>query len=500
MHFRLSTFSRYFIVILGITVIGNLVVNRYATVTVEARARWVEHSHQVILTSQALLTHLTEAESGQRGYLVTGNPSFMAPYNDGYGLARRAWEDLLGLMHDNATQQSRLAEVQRRMSEKFSEMAQTISLADAGKREEALSIVRRGSGRLLMEEIRSQLALILAEEKQLLEYRQNAYQDARESARLWFTGANLGMVLLMLVFFKALKISALQPILDLASRIRCYDMAGRLDQKIPERLCVEVRLLMEAFVQLSMNLESKQQSLQRALEQAALSNRALEISNRELESFSYSVSHDLRAPLRSIDGFGNILLKRQADRLDEEGQDLLRRMRAAAQRMGQLIDDMLVLSRISRSELSLEFFSLSELAADVVSHLRESFPDRDVTVVIEPGLCVKADPRLVRIVLDNLLGNAWKFTGRTSDARVEFGCVSRFDTDEYFIRDNGAGFDMAYADKLFGAFQRLHSTSEFPGTGIGLATVARVIHKHGGQVRAEGKVGEGASFWFTLHD
>jgi len=238
--------------------------------------------------------------------------------------------------------------------------------------------------------------------------------------------------------------------------------------------------------------------LQEALDHAAESNRALQASNRELESFSYSVSHDLRAPLRAVDGFSNILLKSHADRLDDQGRDLLQRMRAAAQRMGLLIDDMLVLSRISRAELVCERFNLSVLAEDVVAQLRESFPEHKVEVSIQPGVEVEADPRLIRIVLDNLLGNAWKFTGKTDQARVEFGCEQHDDHLEFFIRDNGAGFDMAYADKLFSAFQRLHSGNDFPGTGIGLATVMRVIHKHGGEVRAEGSVGQGAVFHFTL--
>lgn len=239
-------------------------------------------------------------------------------------------------------------------------------------------------------------------------------------------------------------------------------------------------------------------ALQEALAQTAESNRALQFTNRELESFSYSVSHDLRAPLRSVDGFSNILLKNYADKLDQQGRDFLQRMRTASQRMSQLIDDMLVLSRISRAELAKERIDLSALAQTAADQLRESFPEHAIEVVIQPGIEAEADPRLVRIVLDNLLGNAWKFTGKTPNARVEFGGAMRDGHLECFVRDNGAGFDMAYANKLFGAFQRLHSANEFPGSGIGLATVMRVIHKHGGEVRAEGVVGQGATFWFTL--
>lgn len=238
--------------------------------------------------------------------------------------------------------------------------------------------------------------------------------------------------------------------------------------------------------------------LQSALRCAAESNQALQVTNKELESFSYSLSHDLRAPLRSVDGFSQILLSGYGERLDDQGRDLLQRMRAAAQRMSQLIDDMLLLSRISRAELRRERVDLSALAEAAVEQLREAFPERQVEVVIEPGIQTEADSNLARILLDNLLGNAWKFTGQTAAARVAFGAEHRDGQLECFVRDNGAGFDMAYADKLFGAFQRLHSTAEFPGSGIGLATVMRVVHKHGGQVRAEGAVGQGATFWFSL--
>lgn len=263
------------------------------------------------------------------------------------------------------------------------------------------------------------------------------------------------------------------------------------------RVISVVRDVSEAHAQAAA-LSAANKRLRDALASVAASNHALAVSNRELESFSYSVSHDLRAPLRSVDGFSNILLKSYADNLDDQGRDMLRRMRAAAQRMGQLIDDMLVLSRISRAELQVEAIDLSAMAAAAVAQLREAFPEREVEVEIQPGLQVVADPRLVRIVLDNLLGNAWKFTGKTAHARIDFGSEDHKGVTEYFVRDNGAGFDMAYADKLFGAFQRLHVATEFPGTGIGLATVMRVIHKHGGEVRADGIVGAGATFRFTL--
>ncbi len=227
-------------------------------------------------------------------------------------------------------------------------------------------------------------------------------------------------------------------------------------------------------------------------------NAALATLNHELEAFSYSVSHDLRAPLRSLDGFSQILLEDHAGQLNEEGRDYLNRIRAATQRMGQLIDDMLTLSRVSRAELHRDDVDMSALAQELLDGLRRSDPDRHVRTDVAPGMVARGDPRLLRIALDNLLGNAWKFTARTPDARIEFGQEPNDGGVAYFVRDNGAGFDMKYAEKLFRAFQRLHAVSDFPGTGIGLAIVQRVVHKHGGRVWAASTERHGATFHFTL--
>ncbi len=224
----------------------------------------------------------------------------------------------------------------------------------------------------------------------------------------------------------------------------------------------------------------------------------LEAANKELEAFSYSVSHDLRAPLRSIDGFSQALLEDYPDRLDEQGRNYLNRVRAGTQRMGDLIDDLLQLSRVTRAEMRREQVDLSALAGSAVEDLRRAEPRRQVEVAIEPGLTAEGDPKLLRIALVNLLSNAWKFTGKQPAARIELGVRNDKDGRAFFVRDNGVGFDMAYAPKLFGAFQRLHAASEFPGTGIGLATVQRIVHRHGGRVWAESAVNRGATFYFDL--
>lgn len=221
-------------------------------------------------------------------------------------------------------------------------------------------------------------------------------------------------------------------------------------------------------------------------------------ANKELEAFSYSVSHDLRSPLRAIDGFAHALLEDYSKVLDDTGKDYLNRVRAASQRMGRLIDDLLELSRVGRSEFQRAAVRLDLMAREIVAKLEEADPGHKVEVSIAPDMRAQGDRRLLRIVLDNLLGNAWKYTRKTESARIEFGLKEDGAEKVFFVRDNGAGFDMQYADKLFGAFQRLHKPEEFQGSGIGLATVERIVHRHGGRVWAESEPGKGAVFCFTL--
>jgi len=238
----------------------------------------------------------------------------------------------------------------------------------------------------------------------------------------------------------------------------------------------------------------------RTQEALARAKDAAEAANRELESFSYSVAHDLRAPLRSIDGFSQALLEDYTEKLDADGKKYLSFVRTSAQQMALLIDDLLALSRVTRSELRREGVDMSALARAAVTRLQRSQPDRRVDVVIQEGLRGEGDPRLLTVGLDNLLGNAWKFTGGRDEAHIEFGASSNDGRRVYFVRDNGAGFDMAFENKLFGVFQRLHAATEFEGTGIGLATVQRIVSRHGGRVWAEGEINRGATFFFTLYE
>jgi signal transduction histidine kinase len=283
---------------------------------------------------------------------------------------------------------------------------------------------------------------------------------------------------------------------------------GAVDYLVKPIVPEFVRSKVAVFVELAKKnaLLRRQADLLRESEQAARDLaetraelvRDLEHKNRELESFSYAVSHDLRAPLRRIDSFSRAVMESQADRLEPTGRHFLERVREASQQMSELIDDVLYLSRVTRAEIREHEVDLSGLVGLLLSRMQEAEPARSVETRVRPGIVVLGDGQLLRIAVQNLLDNAWKFTGQTPAARIEFGTTSVAGEPAFFVRDNGAGFNMAYIDRLFGPFQRLHPATEFPGSGIGLATVQRIIHRHGGRIWAEGMEGQGATFQFTL--
>jgi light-regulated signal transduction histidine kinase (bacteriophytochrome) len=271
----------------------------------------------------------------------------------------------------------------------------------------------------------------------------------------------------------------------------------------------ELMVMREYNEALVRKLEERNARLERARAEIVRANTALErrvkertaellAANQELEAFSHSIAHDLRSPLMAIDGFSQILVKECEGRVTPEAIEHLRYITRAARRMNELISDLLRLSRANHAQIRRESVDLSTLAAAIVQDLREAQPDREVTVKITHGMTIEADLALIRIALENLLSNAWKFTARTPAAEIEVGTAGSEDQPVYFVRDNGAGFDMACASRLFGTFERLHSATEFPGTGIGLTTVQRVVRRHGGQIRAESAPGKGATFFFDL--
>ena len=307
-----------------------------------------------------------------------------------------------------------------------------------------------------------------------------------------------------------------QPILALADTARAVSTQQDYSVRAPKLGGDELGSLTDAFNQMLGRIEDQNAELRRYatdLEQRVaertheleernetLRRNAAELlnANQELDAFAYSVSHDLRAPLRSIDGFSQVLLEDYAAQLDEAGRDSLRRVRAASQRMATLIDDLLKLARVTRAEMRTEVVDLSGMAREIASDLQRTDAARQVEFVIAPGLKVRADAPLLRVALENLLRNSWKYTAKQPRPRVEFGSIEANGGRAFMVRDNGAGFDMKYMDKLFGVFQRLHSAAEFEGTGVGLATVRRIITRHGGRVWAEGAVDQGATFYFTL--
>jgi len=339
---------------------------------------------------------------------------------------------------------------------------------------------------------------------------EEAHIEATEAQRV---AANL-TVILMIVLATAITTSSLiiarnisKPLDKLTKGAEIIGK-GELEHKVEVKSKDELGQLAAAFNNMTENLKTITASRdeldrevterKRAEEEIKKANVELAAVNKELEAFSYSVSHDLRAPLRSIDGFSQALMEDYPDKLDGQGKGYLQRVRSATQRMGILIDDLLSLSRVTRSEMRRETVDLSAIAQSIAEELQETQPDRQVDFVIAPGLTTSGDSQLLHQLMENLLGNAWKFTGYHPRAKIEFGVTQVNGKEMFFVRDDGAGFDMTYADKLFGVFQRLHSQEEFPGTGVGLATAQRIAHRHGGQVWAEGKVEEGAAFYFTF--
>jgi len=298
---------------------------------------------------------------------------------------------------------------------------------------------------------------------------------------------------------KALNIGGFFPIINRGNLIGIL----MLESKQSVRFTLEdINLVENVMHQVAVTMEKEflQEQLRKREQELTISAAELQIANKELEAFVHSVSHDLRAPLRGIDGWSLALLEDYQDRLDQQGHQYLERIRTEAQRMDDLINALLQLSRVSRAPLELRLVDLTGMAQTIVARLQDSQPDRRTEFVIQPRMTAQGDARLLDIVLYNLLENAWKFSSRCESSKIEFGEINTDGKQVFFVSDNGVGFDMAYSDKLFGAFQRLHKPSDFPGTGMGLATVQRIIRRHGGRLWAESKVYEGATFYFTLKE
>jgi signal transduction histidine kinase/CHASE3 domain sensor protein len=594
-----------------------------------ANDEWVNHTWQVISTLDTVVGLMKDAESGNRGYLLTGDESYLEPYQRAVRNLPSELDSLQHLTSDNSVQQQHIIELRAIIETRLHLLAAGIDARRAGETDSVNVIVNSGAGNFEMGRLRSLVGTMRDEERHLLIQRKSKSAASARRARFTVVTASLlDLMLIVCVFWylvrerrlrqvadiTAARLSKLQYISDVAltqltasdltdelldrlrqvidadSAIFCTWREGEIEVtsatgvNIPRGLRLTIagddpirRAVEENRAVTVANTRSHSHSLRhlsledRALlilpltvaghvtavliagrvssnafedqDQALLSvvadrialalDRAnayeaerearmiaeksatevqqlnaeleervrartadLQAINKELEAFSYSVSHDLRAPLRTVDGFSLALEEDFAALLNDDGRDFVRRIRAGVQRMGLLIDSLLQLSRITRAELSREPVNLSELASDVARDLTAQNCNRHIALEIEPDLQTEGDSRLLRVALENLFGNAIKFSARKPQAHIEFG--RNPETGEFFLRDNGAGFDMQYAGKLFTAFQRLHGEKDFSGSGIGLATVARVVRRHHGHIRAEGSVDSGATFWFTL--
>lgn len=434
---------------------------------------WVDHTWQCIDQVERIMSSAKDAETGNRGFLITGDDSYLAPYTSATHDLPIELDHFEKLTSDNSAQQARIREMRAAVNRRLDLLQQGIDLRRRGSVDSGHALILSGTGKAEMDNLRRIADEMEKAEHVLLIQRTALAKSGSSEARYTLALAScldFLLIVLMLRYFV---------------RERHMRLATERDA---ERLAVaraEAEERADEVRSLNATLENRVQ----------LRTAELETTNRELEAFSYSVSHDLRAPLRTIDGFSLALEEDYAGLVDDVGRDYIRRVRNGVQRMGQLIDALLQLSRITRAELNREDVDLSEMANSVVGDIREQNPAA-ITFQIESGLHAHADPRLVKVALENLLGNAVKFSSKVAAPVVEFGWAP--EQEAWFVRDNGAGFDMFYADKLFNAFNRLHGDKDFTGSGIGLATVARVVHRHQGRIWARSAVNHGATFWFTL--
>lgn len=402
-----------------------------------------------------LMIGLLNAESGQRGFLVTGHDDYLDSYFQGTKDYEEARRDLRDWVHDNPQYAEAFGIIEDTAKVKLTELGESIVWRRAQGLAAAQRVVVTDVGRMAMVTIRDRIQFIKDDQLKVLLKQKD---ENRRQVTSTITSITVGSLLATLLLLTCLNLYVRNSL----QRSEVEDEVRHLNSTLEGKL------------------------------------HEIEVVNKELESFSYSVSHDLRAPLRAMAGFSNILIEDYEDKLDDAGRAYLRRIIAASDRMSRLIDGILDLSRISRRQVLREDVRLSELAEQIIAEMRATEPARDVEVLIEPNLVARGDNDLVGSILQNLLANAWKFTSKKPSAHITFGAIEKKGKQVFFVRDDGAGFDMAYIEKLFGTFQRLHTEEDFKGTGVGLATVRRIAHLHGGEVWAEGAVGQGATFYFTL--
>ncbi len=442
--------------------------------TLDQSELWVAHTWEVLNQVEKVLTDAKDAESSTRGFVNSGDFAFLVDYTAAKAQLGKDVDRFQDLTRDNVSQQKRADVLRARIADRIAVMDRTAELKQTGQDDELKAQLAMGRGRQVMAILRQVIDDCENEERHLLALRTAEVQrNVRRARYTLFLASGLDLLLIFLMFRYFARERRLKEI----SQETAASLA--LSRAEVERKAEQIQAL---------NVTLEERVRQRTAE--------LENTNRELEAFSYSVSHDLRAPLRTIDGFSLALEEDYAEAVDATGRDYIRRVRAGVQRMGMLIDALLQLSRVTRAEITREPVDLSAMANQVAANVKEEHPGRELEITIDAGMQVNADPKLLRVALENLLGNAAKFTGKVANATIYMGWDAALGA--FFVTDNGAGFDMRYASKLFGAFNRLHGDKDFKGSGIGLATVARVIARHHGRIWAQGEVDHGATFFFTV--
>jgi len=427
------------------------VVSYKSMLQIDVDEIWVIHSYQVSTNLNVLMSDLENIETSVRGYVITGQDIYLGPYNTYLPDIDKTFTTLDNLTIDNPLQQKNLSDIKPLIDEKKANIQEAISLRKNIGLNSAIAYVSIGNGKKIMDSIRIIVANMQKEESRLLQIRTNDLTQINTLTKntiIW--GSIIGFLFYLLVNYIINKF-----------------VIGEIVRKPL--------------------LEREQKALAEALK-----------ANKEMEAFSYSVSHDLRAPLRAIDGFTQILVEDNIDKLDDEGKRVAGIIRASTVKMGKLIDDLLSFSRLGRQEIKKNKVDMKSLVNNIYNELRKNSPDKNIEFVLNDIPDAMADKDMMSVVWTNLISNAIKFTGKKDKPKIEIGSKMDNDVITYYQKDNGAGFDMKYVDKLFGVFQRLHSTEDFDGTGVGLANVKRVVERHGGKVWAEGKVDEGATFYFSL--
>ena len=442
--------------------------------TLDLSQYWVDHTWEVINQVEHILTTAKDAESSTRGYLVTTDPEYLQVFRDDKKQLPQEVDRFQYLTRDNASQQARVVTLRARLEERLSLLDESAAMREGGEADSLHALIVSGTGKAQMDKLRGIIDECENEERRLLVIRTaNVRANVRRARYTLFLASGLDLLLIFLMFRYFARERRLK---EISQQTAASLAASRAEV---ERNAEEIKAL---------NVTLEERVRQRTAE--------LENTNRELEAFSYSVSHDLRAPLRTIDGFSLALEEDYAEAVGDTGRDYIGRVRSGVQRMGMLIDALLQLSRVTRAEIARESVDMSALASTVAANVKEEHPGRAMDITVDPGMEVNADPKLLRVAIENLLGNAAKFTGKVPHAVIHMGWDAA--EEAYFIADNGAGFDMHYSNKLFGAFNRLHGDKDFKGSGIGLATVARVIARHHGRIWARSEVDHGATFFFTV--